>query len=516
LKARKWPKGAFGMLVALFICAAANGARAPTASNLSATPAPTPREFRTEHTALAGGRKVAYTAIVADTLLSDSKGDVSASLFTFTYLEKGAKLRPVVFIFNGGPGSASVWQHFGALGPRKVDFPDPVHPPLVAPFKIVDSPYSLLDVADLVFIDTVGTGFSRMLPGGHPEEFLGVIQDARAVADLIQAWLTRYHRWNSQKYVIGESYGTIRAVVLANVLAGGVAPAIGRLNAVSLNGIVVLGPAFDLNVSSTEGDDRRYLMTLPTMAATAWYHGKIDNERQTREEVVAAATAFSRNEYLHGLYMGSRLEAAERRSLADRLTTLTGIPAQIWIDHDLRMDTQEFRKLLLQEQKLQVGDYDSRYTLPMQGSGGDPVTDDPAMAQYVPAFVAAFNDYLDSELQVKEETPYVSIEWKNVNFRWDWGQGPGVSVPHNYATDLATAMRRNPKLRVLVGAGYYDLVTTYGSAEYVIAHASLPADRLTLRGYPSGHMIFMGEEGARKLSADLHEFIRPGSSTEGH
>lgn len=460
----------------------------------------------TSHVGTFGGRKVAYTAIAGETVLKDAKGAPAASLYSFSYIEKSprnAAARPVIFVFNGGPGSASIWLHFGMLGPRQIDFPDPVRPPTAAPFKLRDNPQSLLDVADIVFIDPVGTGFSKLLPGGRAEDYYGVAQDARATAEFIEAWLTRHNRWNSPKFLIGESYGTVRASVLANTLMGGVMPPNGTLRAISLNGVAILGPSF----MGGGGAERSGAVVLPTMAAVAWKHGKIDNKAQTVERAVAAAQAFARDDYVRAIYAGSSLPAAERAGLAERLSKLTGLPAKTWLERDLKISLGEFGKLLLKDEGLALGDYDARYTLPLAGASDDPVIDDPAMGQYTPGFVTGFNQYLRDELKVTPPAAYVPIAWSNVNFRWDWNAG-GMSQGRDYAQDIAAAMRRNPQLKLFIGVGYYDLVTTLGSAEYAMNHAPVPADRLTMKTYESGHMPYLGNESAPKLGADMRAFIR--------
>ena len=251
--------------------------------------------------------------------MPNAKGVPAAVLSSFSYVERRAKpdtTRPVLFAFNGGPGSASIWMHLGFLGPRRVDFPDPVNPPTVAPFGLTDNPHSPLDVADVVMIDPVLTGYSRMLPGARAEEFLGVTADARAIADFIRQWLTRHGRWNSPKYVIGESYGTIRAIALTSALSGGVFPPNGSLGAITLNGIAILGPAFGVGGGRGDGNDRAAMTDLPTMAATAWYHGRLGPKGPPVEAAIDAARAFVARRLPEGAEC--RLPARPRRTDAHR------------------------------------------------------------------------------------------------------------------------------------------------------------------------------------------------------
>ncbi|MDD3328682.1 MAG: hypothetical protein PHW25_16485 [Zoogloea sp.] len=275
-----------------------------------------------------------------------------------------------------------------------------------------------------------------------------------------------------------------------------------------MNGIAVLGPAFTLGGGRVEGDDRRHLTHLPAMAAAAWYHGRLAPEVDSVEAAMAAAQAFARDDYLKALDAGHLLAAPEREHIAARLAELTGVPAPAWVQSSLRLGPAAFQNLLLQARGLQLGAYDLRYTLPAQPTGGDPVVDDPAMGQYTPGFVAAFHEYLAKELGVAFAEPYLPIVWDRVNFKWNYGAGLGVTLPRNDATALAVAMRRNPALQVFVAAGYYDLVTPLAAAEYALAHAPIPRERLTLKGYPSGHMSYMGEASARALAADLRAFVR--------
>ena len=492
-------------LSAVLLSPGAGAAQPPPPPTTNGTDVP--NRVVTQHVGLFGDRKVSYVATAGETRLNDPKGDPAATIFAFSYVEKDAKeARPVVFVFNGGPGSSSIWLHMGMLGPRQISFADAVHPPTTAPFKITDNRLSLLDVADLVFIDPVGTGYSRLLPGGKPEDFYGVTQDARAMSDFIQAWLTQNKRWNSPKFIMGESYGAVRAAVLANTLMGG-PYSTGTLSAVSLNGVLILGPSFEPG-GAVKGDDRAYLNNLPTMAATAWHHGKIAREERSPESVAAEARRFVADEYVRALYAGSALPDAERARIAGRLAEFTGLSRQTWLDNDLRMSMGEFSTALLKNENLQIGAYDGRYTLPLASSGGDPVADDPAMAQYTPGFVAAFNTYAQNELKVEPSSRYQAIVFADINSRWNWGAGPGTPVPRNYGVDLAAAMRRNPSMRVFIGAGYYDLVTTFGAAEYTARHSGLAQDRLTLKTYASGHMPYLGDESARLLAADVRDFIR--------
>ncbi len=469
------------------------------------------RRFETTHEGVFGGQRLSYKAVVAEHFIIDPSGARTASIFTTSFIRTDISkndIRPVIFAFNGGPGSASLWLEMGLVGPRRIDFADAVKPETTPPFHIVDNPDSPLDVADIVLIDPPGTGFSRVLPPGKAEEFYGTQQDAQATIDIIEQWLRENDRWNSPRYLIGESYGTIRAAVVARMLAGGPTET-GNMDGLTLNGVVLLGQAMD--TSGSAGDDGEYLSLLPTLAATACYHGRIAGACTAASEV-AAAKRFAADTYLKALYDGSNLPTAARGEIVARLAALTGLSPDFIREKNLRISAPVFTHELLRNQNKQIGMYDGRYTLPLSPNGDDPVADDPAMGQYVPGFVTAFNLYERDELGVSIDETYQAIAFRSVNGSWDYGDGPGKGPHRNYADDLAIAMRRNPDLRLLVGEGYYDLVTPLGSAEYTIAHAGIPSSRTEMRLYPSGHMAYLGNDARQMLARDLREFIGGGSA----
>lgn len=478
-------------------------ASAPLASHGAEADA---RRFASNHQGVFGGQKLKYSAVVEENFVTDAAGKRTASIFTTSYLRtdvpKGTQ-RPVMFVFNGGPGSASIWLHMGYVGPRRIDFKDVVKPETAPPFKTVDNPDSPLDVADIVLIDPVGTGFSRILPDGKPDQFYGTAQDAKATADLIQRWTREHDRWNAPKFLLSESYGTIRAAVVARLLAGG-PMATGSMDGITLTGVILLGQSMDM--SGSAGDDGRYLNTLPTLAATACYHGKVA-AGCTAAGQVEAVHKFIDEEYLHALHAGARLTDAQRDSVANRLATLTGLSPTVVRENNLRVNAGVFARSLLADQGKELGMYDGRYTLPLASSGKDPVADDPAMGQYVPGFVAAYNIYARNELGVTIDDTYQAIAFRAVNAPWDYGRGPGGGGDENFATDLAVAMRRNPQLRLMVGTGYYDLVTTLGSAEYTVTHAGIPLEATQFHLYPSGHMPYLGTEAREALARDVRAFV---------
>ena len=483
-----------------------------SASSPAASPTSfSPREFVTHHEGVFGGEKIRYTAIAADTVLSDEAGSPAATIFSFSYIRDEVKdrtARPVFFVFNGGPGSSSIWLHLGFFGPRRVALGDAVNPPTTPPFSLQDNPYAILDIADVVLIDPVGTGFSHLLPAGNAKQYYGVEQDGRATVEFIEAWLTKQGRMNSPKFVVGESYGVTRAIVVARMLMGGPFSETGRLTAIPLNGLVIMGGSPTESFGKETGD-MSYVNNLPTLAATAWYHKKAGRPGSTLESVIAEAETFAANEYLQVLYTGDRLDAQSQKQVAERLATLTGLSADFILQKKLRLSIEDFRKQLLLEKSLVVGAYDSRFTLPAGADEGplDPVADDPAMGKYSPAYIGAMDVYLRDELKIKMDSPYEAIAFKSVNSAWDYGSGNKPGGPTTRAQDLAAAMRRSPRLQLLSASGAYDTVATLGAAAYGIAHSGLPLDRINARTYAAGHMVYLGDEGSAAFAVDLRKLV---------
>lgn len=494
------------LLAGVVFAQAALGAPHSTEETASSPPTPLPaeRKFVTQHKGTFGGSEIAYTATADDTFLK-SHGTAAGALFSFSYVRQGVKdaaSRPVTFVFNGGPGSSSLWAHIGVLGPARVPFGDPAHPTLAGPFQLQPNPLCPLDATDLVFIDPIGTGFSHFVGGGKAEDFYGVDEDALSVLDFIDQWLSKNHRWSSPKFVVGESYGTVRAAVLAK-LAGGGPFGSGTMPGISLNGVILVGVAL-----GASGEDASVQGLLPSLAATAWYHGKVDKKGRSFEAFLKEVRDFDAGEYAVALYAGNRLQDAQRRAIAARLAAMTGLQEGFILEHDLRLSNKDFAKELLRDRNSNVGMYDARYVLPAAGDAGDPVADDPAMGQYTPSYVAAFHQYLTDELDVKINEPYQVIAFREVNGRWNWGAG-GPSA--NRVGDLAAAMRRNPQMKLMVASGYFDLVTPFAEAEYMVGHSSIPAERIQYKVYESGHMVYLGETGARAFATDVRDLVKSGS-----
>lgn len=469
-----------------------------------------PTRFVTKHQITVKGVKIPYTAIAGETYLYDRAAEPIGSIFSFSYIKDGPRnpKRPVLFVFNGGPGSSSVWLHMGVVGPRRVVLDQEVNPTNTAPFGVADNPHSLIDVADLVFIDPVGTGWSRVIGKGTIADFWGVDEDADSVAQFIELWLTEHRRWNSPRFLMGESYGSARASILPRALMGGPLY-VGLMRGITVNGIVLLGTTLQARDVPLSADARvmQQALGLPAMADTAWYYQKIDRHGRTLEALHQEVLLFAKSDYLQALRKESAgtLSRSERQATVSRLVSYTGLPPSAY-DKALAISGPDFSQLILADRGLQVGGYDSRYSLPLANSGGDPVADDPAMARYVPGFVAAFHEMVVSDLGVHMDRPYGSIAWKDLLPAWNWKRS-AVPPGQSFATDLAVAMRRSEKLRVLVASGYFDLNTSSASAEYDIDQARLPADRVVLRRYASGHMLYLGNT-AGTFADDVRTLIR--------
>lgn len=473
---------------------------------------PEPYRSNTRHDMVIRGKTVSYKAIAGDTHLYDPAGNVTGSIFSFSYLRTDVSEtnRPLLFVFNGGPGAASIWIHIGAIGPRQVVLDADVNPSNVPPFGLQENHESLLDIADLVFIDPIGTGYSRALNGTDPRDFWGVDEDAESIAQFIELWLTEHRRWNSPKYILGESYGSVRAAVLPRALMG--SPIYnGVMRGITLDGVVLLGTTIG---TVGQGEDSgpapevvaaKQARSLPGLAVTAAFHG-VAPGKDDIAGVYRAATDYASKVYEPALrkHLEGELPDSERASLLTSLQKFTGLPAEA-IGDDLYIDERSYAKAVLASKGLEAGMYDSRYTLPIENSGHDPVADDPAMGRYVPGFVAAFQQMLKDDLEVATGRPYWSIRWRDLLQSWNWKR-TGFIPSTTYAQELAWAMRRNPDLRVFVASGYFDLVTTPADAAAQVKDGGMPEDRVLFREYESGHMLYLGGT-STAFANDLRAFI---------
>jgi carboxypeptidase C (cathepsin A) len=478
------------------------------AEETAARPVPPPRAFVTRHSGRFSGELVAYTATAGETYLLDDKGDPKASIFSFAYVKDAATdpaRRSVAFVWNGGPGSSSVWLHMGSMGPRRVVVPSDARDPGPPPYTLEDNPGALLDMTDLVFVDPVGTGWSHALGKHEDKEFWGLTADADSIAAFIETWLTRNKRWASPKYLVGESFGTTRAAAVADRLEGRAG--------ISLNGLVLISQALDYTGSSPEPDNLiAYVTYLPTMAATAWYHGKVKDRPASLEEFLRQARRFAVEEYAPALFKGSGLTPEERGRIRARLAHFTGLSEEYVERADLRILAPRFLKELLRAEGKAAGRIDARYV-------GDDIDDvaeqpegDPSSYQIDGAFVASLNQYLAAELNVSMERPYLTSGGRELYSSWSWRPvPPGQPWEPSYvdlSRELSRALRRNSGLRVLVAAGYYDFATPFFDAEYTFANHGILPDRVSWAFFEAGHMMYVHRPSLDALLARMREFIR--------
>lgn len=470
-----------------------------------------PRRFVTHHKTKIRGKPFGYVATAGETVIASIAGEPVANIFSFSYVKEGHPdpTRPVLFVFNGGPGSSSLWLHVGALGPKRVVLDREINPSNVPPFGLTDNPDTPLDIADLVFIDPVGTGFSHAIGNARDSDFYGVDQDADSIARFIERWLTENKRWNSPRFILGESYGSVRASVLPRALMGGVTYG-GVMRGITLNGVILVSVAIGGRAPPVppgpSGAPDPSTLSLPSLAITALFHGKVTAPGRSPIQLYEEVKRFGATDYATALAAidAGTLGATDKSAIADRLAGYTGIPASTWISHNLKSDPIAFAHEILADRGLDIGLYDSRYTLPSANAGGDIVADDPAMTQYVPGFVTSFNELIGNDLRVDMPYPYGAIVWEGPYTGWT-SQRAGVPPGQDYAQDLAIAMRRNPHLRLMVATGYYDLLTTPAAAESQVLRR-IPADRVTFHSYESGHMLYLGGT-ASQFSDDIRKFI---------
>jgi len=469
---------------------------------------PEARQFISEHKARFNGKTIKYTAIAGETYLRDKHGDETASIFTFAYLKKDknkGEVRPVTFVWNGGPGSASTWLHMGAFGPKRVKVPSDAEFPGAPPYPIMDTPESILDVSDLVFIDPVGTGFSRALGSHKGEEFWGLKEDAASMAAFIRTWITNNGRWNSPRFLLGESYGTTRAAAVAKILENDLS--------ISLNGIIFISQALDYQGSSPYIRDNiiSHITYLPTMAAAAFYHGKVSPKPDNLEKFLIEARAFATDELMPALFKGNTIDETTQKHLQNKLAYFTGLTPSYINKANLRIQGFRFAKELLREKGLSIGLLDARYTV-------DEVDDLKAKPDYDAsrtigsAFNAALMSYIHSDLGVNWNRTYLSPADDQLSSQWRWRTAPKNKAWEptyvNTVHDLSKALRINPALKVFVASGYYDLVTPFFDAEYTLNRHGIKPEQIQYKYYHGGHMMYVNEPTRIDLLNDTRSFIQ--------
>jgi len=456
----------------------------------------------THHQATVEGKVLKYTATTGRLPVKRDDGKILAEMFFVAYSLDGqdSGKRPLTFAFNGGPGSATVWLHMGALGPKRVVMqpqgflPEP-------PYRSTDNVYTALALTDLVLVDAIGTGFSRAATAEEEKKFLSVTGDVKAFGEFIRAYLTRYERWASPLFLVGESYGTTRAAGIAGYLAD---------NGIAFNGITLLSSALAFQtLEFTAANDLPYVLIVPSYTMIAAYHKKLapdllEDLQKTRSD----AQHWAMTDYMQALAKGDVLTPQERQTIVHQMSRYTGLTEEIIDQANLRIDVGKFTHNLLLDQKVRVGRLDGRFTGPDPKGLLDTPFYDPSMSETLPPYTAVFNQYVRSELGYKTDTPYRVFAFGSEEFKWEWGSAE-KGFPDT-ATELREAMAKNPYLKVLVMEGYYDLATPYFAADYTMNHLNLPANlrkNISYATFDSGHMVYLDTQSLAKFRRDLGAFM---------
>ncbi|MEW6361809.1 MAG: S10 family peptidase [Pyrinomonadaceae bacterium] len=460
----------------------------------------------TKHSIRIGGRQINYTATAGFMPIRNATtGETEARIFFIAYtMDDPPPGRPLMFSFNGGPGSASVWLHLGALGPKRVKMlDDGMMPP--PPYEMVDNDQSWLESTDLVFIDPVGTGYSRAARPDLASKFFSVNGDIESVGEFIRMYLGRYQRWSSPLFLVGESYGTTRAAGLSNHLFE---------RGIGLNGIVLVSTVMNFqSIRFADNNDLPLVLILPSYSATAWYHKQLpsDLQRKPLAEVLREAENFAVNEYAPAMLRIDRLTQQEKSALADKFSRLTGLSKEFVEQNNFRIELGEFNKELLRKQRLTTGRLDSRFTGFDKDAGGDNPDFDPSMTAIRPPYTAVFNSYIRSDLNFKSDLEYYIL-------------GGGITSPWNWNTNnqyadtsqaLSSAMRKNPYMKVYVASGYYDMATPYFATEYTVSAMNLPPQlrrNISFGYYEAGHMMYIEKTSLRRLKEEVSTFIKSATS----
>ncbi len=458
----------------------------------------------THHQISAGGKVLKYTATAGRLPIKRDDGTIQAEMFFVAYTLDGqeANRRPLTFAFNGGPGSASVWLHMGALGPKRVVLQQDGFMP-ASPYRDEDNQYTSLDKTDLVLVDAIGTGFSRAANNELSKKFWGVKGDIEAFGEFIRLYISRYDRWTSPLYMLGESYGTTRAAGVAGYLSE---------RGISFNGIMLLSTVLNFEtLEFTKTNDQPYELILPTYTMIAAYHKKLAPElmqdmAKTRQEVEQWAST----DYALALSKGDALSAADRQKTIDQLSRYTGLTKEVVDQANLRIDVRNFTHYLLIDRKTRVGRLDGRFTGPDPDGLMDTPFHDPTSTSILPPYTSVFNNYVRTELGYKSDTPYRVFAFQaGSGFeKWEWGSA--IEGFPDTATALRHALTGNPYLKVMVMEGYYDLATPYYAANFTFDHLDLPADyrkNISFTTYDAGHMVYVETKSLAKFKSDVGKFI---------
>jgi carboxypeptidase C (cathepsin A) len=450
------------------------------------------------------GKNLKYTATTGFMPLKTESGDIEAQLFYVAYTVEGtpSDKRPLMICFNGGPGAGSLWLHLGAIGPKRVKMLDDGSMP-PAPYKFVDNEGTWLEKADLVFVDPVGTGYSRAKNPDVAKKFFSLQGDIASIGTFVRMYLDRHKRWNSPLFLAGESYGTTRAAGLSNHLFE---------RGIALNGIILVSTILNFQTARfARGNDLPYSLFLPTYTAIAWYHKKLPSDLQGNlQKAIQESRQFALNEYPGALQKGDLLSAAEKKATLDKLIRLTGLSREFLEQSDLRVEIQRFCKELLRDQSKTVGRLDGRLTA-LETPTGERPEFDPSLTAIRPPYTAAMNQYARESLEFNTEREYFALGG-GISSRWDFGINETGSGQGSADTSepLRTTMAKNPFMRVMIASGYYDLATPFHAAEYTVSHMALPPElrkNISFAEYEAGHMMYIHVPSLRKLQADVSKFV---------
>ncbi len=483
----------------------AEDAKPPATEAKRPEPISAPVKFVSQHRLKSGATDIAYTATAEEIDLRDADGKQTARFFTISYVKEGVARpedRPLTFVFNGGPGSASIWLHFGLVGPKLIDIPSDAGDPGAPPYKLRDNPASILRATDIVFVDPVGTGYSHALGEKKDEDFWGYDEDADSVAELIRTFITMKGRWNSPKYILGESYGGIRSSLLV--------PRLQKRLGIGLNGVILISPAINMAMLQFDatGNDMPYITSLPALAASAHYHGKLPDRWPSRDTLLAEAESFASGEYLVALFKGDALDAAGKRRIAETLHRYTGLSTEYIVRSNLRIRGERFLKELLRDEGKVIGFLDARYAQDELDHAAETPGSDPFDAKTGAIYTATFQSYLRNDLKVDFVKRYVGVNEK-AGERW---KRP-AQRNHAFAGyvdvtgSLAQGTKDNEALRVFAAGGYHDLATSYFATSYMLSHSGIDPRRLTIRVYEGGHMMYLFQPSLEALSNDIVAFI---------
>lgn len=471
-----------------------------------------PARFEAQGEIILNGQKISYHTVSEDNVFYNNEGKPIASIFSYSYFRKDVKddtVRPVIFCYNGGPGSSALYVHAGFLGTKRIKYGELDRPTALPPYEVIDNPDCLLDIADIVFVDPVGTGYGLLLDDNEEKTFFGVEEDAEALLMFIEKWISRYNRWRSPKYLIGESYGCTRSATAAGI-------AVTRGSEYSYNiafdGIVMIGNTVTVGkYFGREIPVEAAVLSFPTWASINWFHNHPTS--QLLEEFAMEAKHFADTEYLLALYQGDALQGEEREKIIKKLCYYTGVSRDYLEERSLRIDDKTFRTEVVRDRNITVARFDGRITRPqykpwiVEDAIG--MRDDASTDRYGAYFLSALNGVIFPSLNISLDRVYISsYRMKNPDTGKDkWNREAPMGTT---GEQLRNAMIRTPGMRTFFANGWYDTATHIGTVYYTLDHAGLPLDRVTVKGYPSGHMIYIGEDNVKELCDDIRCFINGG------